>query len=75
MNVAEDKPLATVRTELETVRAGLSLDTAIEAVDPTGTAFVKFTVQGVDACGNRGVLVHVSEDTATGELSAIVALA
>lgn len=61
VKATDEEPADAVRIVWETVRLGLSLDRAIEAVDPVGTAFLKVTVQALEARANKKLLTHVTE--------------
>jgi hypothetical protein len=65
----EEEPAGAVRTDWKTVTLGLPLDIAIEALEPAGTAFVRVTVQAVEAPGNKKPLTHVTEDGAKGAVN------
>jgi hypothetical protein len=74
-NEPEDRPLDTVIGALGTVSAALLLDTKIDAVLPAGTGFVRLTVQLVEVCACRAPAAHINEDTPTGTVREIVAVA
>ena len=61
VNATDEEPAGTVRRFWETVRLGLLLDRAIEAVGPAGTALLKLTVQVVDARATRKPFTQVTE--------------
>jgi hypothetical protein len=64
VKTTEEEPAGAVRSAWETPRLGLELDIAIDAVDPAGTAFVRLTVQVVEAPGNKKLFTQVIEDRA-----------
>jgi hypothetical protein len=69
VKTTEEAPLEAIAAAGETWRSGLPLDTAMETVAPGGTAFVRLTVQAVEAPGNRTPLSQPIEDGATGAVN------
>jgi len=74
-NEPEDKPPDTVIVPLGRVSAALLLDSVIDAVLPCGTGFVRVMVQVVDVCGSIAPAAQASEDTPSGAVREIVAVA